>query len=174
MTQADVRVEVLDPESADAHADRIAAIYVASMGFSDDAGRRLVERIEKSPALVIGAFEDAELVGFLFGFQLRESNWWVQQIAPHLPDGHDYYRNSFELNELMVDPSKQGRGIGRQLLEKLNETTNYDHFLLGARKDNVNARKLYERLGYRVIVDDFQYAAANEIHVIMAKSRVQG
>lgn len=74
----------------------------------------------------------------------------------------------------MVDPSKQGRGIGRQLLEKLHETTNYDHFPLGARKDNVNARKLYERLGYRVIVDDFQYAAANEIHVIMAKSRVQG
>jgi ribosomal protein S18 acetylase RimI-like enzyme len=61
--------------------------------------------------------------------------------------------DSWMIRELHVDPSWRNRGIGEQLLRHGETRANDHHFATAALTTRTNkpARRLYERLGYRVI-----------------------
>ncbi len=60
----------------------------------------------------------------------------------------------FHLHNIAVHPDHQGKGVGRQLLEKIDE---YCHqhklykILLEVRRDNEQARRLYLGMGYESV-----------------------
>ncbi len=56
--------------------------------------------------------------------------------------------------ELHIDPEFQGRGVGRRLLETAEQhfrSTGSDWVSLGVFPTNGEARRFYERLGYRPV-----------------------
>lgn len=166
---SEVEIRILDREEIDKYASDIAQVYMEAMGYSESARASLKSRIDKSASLVIAAFRSDKLLGFLFGFKFEKNNWWGKQIDSRLPNNHDFYKNTFELNELMVSPSEQGKGIGKSLMNKLHAETNYDIYLFGTQSDNLKARKLYESLGYEIIIDKFYYDGNKRENLILAK-----
>lgn len=104
---------------------------------------------KESQALILGAYEASQLLGVGVMSQ-QEDNW--QAV--------DY---------LCVDPEIQSRGVGRQLLQKLEEIAQE----VGARgvwlEARVSAQAFYEKLGYRAFGNIYQMAHAPVPHIKMDK-----
>jgi [ribosomal protein S18]-alanine N-acetyltransferase len=86
--------------------------------------------IAKPSSICLGALEADALLGYLIISRYVDA-WHVMNIA--------------------VDPDHRGRGIARALFERLFELTATDEargFTLEVRVSNVEAIRLYERLGF--------------------------
>src|SRR5690554_6748686 len=71
-------------------------------------------------------------------------HWFGKPTNPEIPD----------IQSVRVMPAFQGQGIGSKLLEKCESTVRaqgYPQVGLGVGLENKGARRLYERLNYRVI-----------------------
>ena len=76
---------------------------------------------------------------------------------------------------LAVQPKAQGRGIGRALVEWLEEscrTAGIQRIRLEVRASNTSARHFYERLGYRFISQVAGYYEGREAAAVLVKSLV--
>jgi ribosomal-protein-alanine N-acetyltransferase len=81
--------------------------------------------------------------------------------------------NKAHLYLLAVEPKMQRRGIGRSMLEWLEQscvTAGISHVRLELRKSNRAARAFYASLGYRYIGEVGGYYDKREAAVIMARS----
>ena len=121
----------------------LVAVYAAAMNPPDRtlSGREaIMERHAASPGFRgLTAHDDGQLVGFCYGFHGENGQWWHDMVAAALAmrsrgalsdsaisggaisGGADsaqraWLDDSFEIAELHVLPSWQGRGIGRSLL----------------------------------------------------------
>ena len=86
--------------------------------------------LRKPSALALGAWEDDELVAYAFASRYVDA-WHVMNIA--------------------VAPAARRRGIATLLLERLFEVTAADQrrgYTLEVRVSNLDAIRLYERLGF--------------------------
>jgi [ribosomal protein S18]-alanine N-acetyltransferase len=84
----------------------------------------------KPTSICLGAFEGGQLVGYVVNSRYVDA-WHVMNVA--------------------VDPDHQGRGIARQLLERLFELTAEDQrrgYTLEVRVSNATAIHLYEQVGF--------------------------
>ncbi|MBS6396415.1 MAG: GNAT family N-acetyltransferase [Clostridiales bacterium] len=103
----------------------------------------------------------------------RTENEWIMaaldeqgQVVGHLyMRNADYERNSLHLGMIVVDDTRRGQGIGRQMVEK---AVQYAFEILGARRVtigvfdcNPRAHTCYERVGFR---DEFVEADAMEFY----------
>jgi ribosomal-protein-alanine N-acetyltransferase len=88
--------------------------------------------LAKPTSITLGAFEGDLLVGYAVNSRYVDA-WHVMNVA--------------------VDPDHQGRGIARQLLERLFEVTADDQrrgYTLEVRVSNATATHLYEQVGFEV------------------------
>ena len=86
--------------------------------------------LAKPTSISLGAFEGEHLVGYAVNSRYVDA-WHVMNVA--------------------VDPDHQGRGIARQLLERLFEVTADDQrrgYTLEVRVSNATAIHLYEQVGF--------------------------
>ena len=86
--------------------------------------------LAKPTSICLGAFEGERLVGYIVNSRYVDA-WHVMNVA--------------------VDPDYQGRGIATRLLERLFELTADDDrrgYTLEVRVSNVDAIRLYEKLGF--------------------------
>jgi ribosomal-protein-alanine N-acetyltransferase len=86
--------------------------------------------LAKPTSITLGAFEGDLLVGYAVNSRYVDA-WHVMNVA--------------------VDPDHQGRGIARQLLERLFEVTADDQrrgYTLEVRVSNTTAIHLYEQVGF--------------------------
>jgi [ribosomal protein S18]-alanine N-acetyltransferase len=86
--------------------------------------------LANSTSICLGAFEGEQLLGYVINSRYVDA-WHVMNVA--------------------VDPDFQRRGIATQLLERLFELTTDDErrgYTLEVRVSNVDAIRLYERLGF--------------------------
>ena len=86
--------------------------------------------LAKSTSICLGALEGDRLVGYIVNSRYVDA-WHVMNVA--------------------VDPDYQGRGIATRLLERLFELTADDDrrgYTLEVRISNVDAIRLYEKLGF--------------------------
>lgn len=105
-----------------------------------------------------------KIIGFIYGFDFKERNWFAQQIhgllparIPHEPETFTWYDACFELNELCVLPTWQGYGIGKKLLATLEAMPQYRTIVLATAASN-NARVLnfYAGLKYKIVPYEWQ------------------
>jgi GNAT superfamily N-acetyltransferase len=160
-------------------ADQIAGIFQRAFGYSDERRDHFRDtRLAYLPlydgALTLGAFENGDLVGFVYGFDYQPEHWWPQQVGPALERaGHaGWTEDAFELNELEILPEHQGRGLGTALLRELFDRTTHRHTLLSTTADPADrAKVLYRRLGFVDLVPGFRYAGLTEPANIMGRRR---
>lgn len=116
----------------------------------------------------IARAENEVLVGIAYGYSGGPNQWWNQQLrfglrqvgeAPAQIDA--IATNYFELTELHVHPSAQGRGIGQWLLTRLLLDRPESAVLLSTPEipaENNRAWSLYRRMGFVDVLRDFTFA----------------
>jgi len=95
-----------------------------------DTRENIESELEEQPEYWIGAYENEELVGIIFGTDDGRKGW---------------------INRLAVSESHQGRGIGRTLVEELESVFEEKGFKIWAaliEPDNPEAMDFFEHLGF--------------------------
>lgn len=151
-------------------------IYVAAMGYSPHIRDQRVavwRRDTTSPGFtaVIAVDESGggeRVVGVAYGFLGVRGRWWDQQLIRGLKEGgaltperSAMLESYFEVAEVHVDGTHQGRGTGRRLLTELLDGAPAEWALLSTPevKDEDNAAfGLYRKLGFGDVLRHFTYA----------------
>lgn len=120
--------------------------------------------------ICLGAFDPGDqLVAFCYGFPGLPSNWWENQIRPHLVDAgtEEWLSDVFELTELHVHPDRQGRGIGRTLITSVCNASNLPKAILSVRSGSTVAQRLYRSLGFTDLTAPFTFGNLPPEYLVM-------
>jgi ribosomal protein S18 acetylase RimI-like enzyme len=174
-TVHDVTLVPLDPESPHfAGAVRLHAALWPPLAGEPSAGETQMRRHARYPgyAGMAALAPDGAVVGFSYGMTDEPGQWWHEHIAPVLgvEDTQRHLTGSFALTALGVDVAWQGLGVGTWLHNALLARVPHDRATLSTECDNTTARRLYKRLGWRVIVERMRFASPGPEWVIMARS----
>lgn len=101
--------------------------------------------------------DDDLLLGFGYGYQSEPGQWWHDQVSSALNDGdrRRWLSDCFEVVELHVRPSVQGRGLGERQLRALLAMSLARTALLStpeADEQTSRAWRLYRRNGFVDVV----------------------
>lgn len=167
-----VRVDVVGPAAAVALLPTLTEVYRAAFGahpanegeaevtaFRDQSFPRHTGREEFALAVARedprGTGGPARLVGFAYSYTGRRGQYWSDLVAAALPAevAASWVGGHTEVVEVAVHPDGQRRGTGRRLLETLLRASPHDRALLGTRRVDSPARRLYLRTGWSVLGD---------------------
>lgn len=122
----------------------------------------------------------APLLGIAYGYCGAPDQWWQQQVVSGLRrSGADRARISelmtsyFELTELHIHPSAQGRGLGEALIRRLLDDRTEQQVLLSTPEINGEANRawrLYRRLGFTDIIRGYHFAGDPRAFAILGRS----
>ncbi|SFQ47624.1 Acetyltransferase (GNAT) domain-containing protein [Actinomadura madurae] len=151
-----------DPASAEGILQSvIVPVYVASHREVIDrpfySAERFADRFSgyaKAPGFeIVIARLGEEPVGQAFGYALPPSARWWNGLTTPVPDGFTEETGSrtFALNELMVVPEWQGKGVAHALHDALLGGRAEERATLLVREDNGSAQRAYGRWGWRKI-----------------------
>ena len=126
-----------------AELDDVARLFQGYLRFYEktveaDVARGFIEdRLRKQDSVIFLAWLDAQACGFVQLYPCFAS----LSLAP-----------SWVLNDLYVDPSARGRGVGDALMaaaRQLGVDTGAAEIFLQTARSNATAQRLYQRLGYQ-------------------------
>ncbi|TDC43372.1 GNAT family N-acetyltransferase, partial [Actinomadura sp. KC345] len=139
----------------------IVPVYVASHQDVIErpfySAERFAERFQgyaKAPGFeIVIAYLGGEPVGQAFGYALPPAARWWNGLTTPVPDGFTEETGSrtFALNELMVVPEWQGKGVAHSLHDALLGGRAEERATLLVREDNTSAKRAYTRWGWRKI-----------------------
>jgi GNAT superfamily N-acetyltransferase len=116
----------------------------------------------------------AKVAGFAYGFRGVPGQWWHDVVHEALadaggkPHADNWLADVFEVAELHVHPSCQGRGLGRRLLEALCEgRTERTVVLSTLDRPDSPARHLYSSVGMTDLLRYFQFPGGGQAYAIM-------
>lgn len=122
----------------------------------------------------------APMLGIAYGYCGAPDQWWQQQVVAGLRrSGANTERiatlmNSyFELTELHIVPSAQGRGIGEALIRRLLGDRGEAHVLLSTPEitgEGNRAWRLYRRLGFTDVIRGYHFAGDPRAFAILGRS----
>jgi ribosomal protein S18 acetylase RimI-like enzyme len=149
------RIEAWSPEQFAARVDEAMQIYVQAMGYAPYAGaqRAVTARrhtVNDAFACRAAVLPDGTLVGFGYGYTTLPGQWWHDLVRKALtPDlAHAWLRDAFELSELHVLPTFQGRRLGRSLITELSGAIPHAAMLLSTPDADTRAFRMYRSLGF--------------------------
>ncbi|CNE14374.1 acetyltransferase%2C gnat family protein [Mycobacterium tuberculosis] len=159
---ADVRFTRHDPADAEQHLESvIVPVYVASHADVTDrpfySAERFAERFAsyaRAPGFeIVIAYVEGRPVGQAFGYALPVGARWWDGLTTPVPEGFTTETGSrtFALNELMVVPAWQGRGVAHALHDALLGGRGEERATLLVREDNESAQRAYARWGWRKV-----------------------
>lgn len=97
-----------------------------------------------------------ELLGFAYGYTGERGQWWSDWVAAtaprHVVDA--WVGGHFEVVEIAVRGSAQGRGLGGRLHDALLAGLPHERALLTTYRVDRPAPRLYRRKGWQVLVPD--------------------
>ena len=140
---------VIGPVYAASHADVITDPF-----YSTD---RFVDRVRgyiKAPGFaLVAAYSEDTAIGLAFGYALPTNARWWQGLTTPVPEGFtdETGDRTFALNELMVTPEWQGRGVAHALHDELLGSRNEERATLLARENNAAAQTAYARWGWQKV-----------------------
>jgi GNAT superfamily N-acetyltransferase len=116
-----------------------------------------------------GAYDGDRLVGYCYGTDCVEGQWWFDQIRVGLcAAGHAQWTvDAHAVTELHVLPTHQGRGYGYALLRRLLTGTDRPIALLSTYDMPSAARTLYRRCGFHDLVTDFRFGMTAQPFALM-------
>ncbi len=113
----------------------------------------------------VGALDaDGALVGISYGYRGAAGQWWHEQVRRGLlmsagaPSVDMWMTDYFELTELHVRPTAQGRGLGEGLLRHLLHGVDAGTTLLSTPEGRSRAWRLYRRVGFQDVLRDYLFA----------------
>lgn len=122
----------------------------------------------------------APMLGIAYGYCGAPDQWWQQQVVAGLRrSGEDTERIStlmssyFELTELHIVPSAQGRGLGEALIRRLLGGRGEAHVLLSTPEisgEGNRAWRLYRRLGFTDVIRGYHFAGDPRAFAILGRS----
>jgi ribosomal protein S18 acetylase RimI-like enzyme len=122
----------------------------------------------------------APLLGIAYGYCGAPDQWWQQQVVAGLhrigAPAEEVGRltsNYFELTELHIHPSAQGRGLGEALARRLLTGRNEAHVLLSTPEilgEANRAWRLYRRLGFTDVIRGYHFAGDPRAFAILGRS----
>ncbi len=135
-------------------------------------GWSAVAAVEAPPAPPGGqegpALAAAPMLGVAYGYCGAPDQWWQQQVIQGLERGGagksriaELMTSYFELTELHIHPSAQGRGLGEALTRRLLSGRDEPHVLLSTPEINGEANRawrLYRRLGFTDVIRGYHFA----------------
>lgn len=162
-------------------APTLVDIYLEAMDYSPHirTDRVAVWRREIShPGFAAVIAEEAgKVIGIAYGFLGNPDTWWDRQLRRGCAERGGItdeqwhmLRNYFELAEIHVRKSAQGKGIGRVLLTELMGLTSAKFVLLSTPEvdgEANNAFGLYRSLGFWDVLRDYTYPGDNRQFAIL-------
>lgn len=122
--EAVITIETLSSAEASTHRDEVLSVYSDVFGRVDNPDAWMTspwERHRSRPGYRLAlAHDDAQLVGFAWGYTGERGQYWPDFITRELGSKVDeWVGGHFEFVELAVIPEARGRGIGGQLHDSL-------------------------------------------------------
>ncbi|WP_396931134.1 GNAT family N-acetyltransferase [Mycolicibacterium sp.] len=124
--------------------------------------------------------DGAPLLGIAYGYCGAPDQWWQQQVVSGLhrigvPAAEISRLTSsyFELTELHIHPSAQGRGLGEALARRLLDGRGESHVLLSTPEiigEANRAWRLYRRLGFTDVIRGYHFAGDPRAFAILGRS----
>ncbi|MFR9753143.1 GNAT family N-acetyltransferase [Nocardia sp. 004] len=121
----------------------------------------------------------APIVAVAYGYRGATQQWWHQQVhngmrRSGLPEHttRELLSDYFELTELHVHPTAQGRGIGSTLLERLLRDRTERAVLLSTPEvdgEGNRAWRLYRRQGFTDVLRNFVFAGDTRPFAILGR-----
>ncbi len=117
------------------------------------------------------AEEDGRVLGFAYGFTDEPGQWWHGQVERAMEEaGLSFWlEDAFVLTEFAVAPDARGRGVGGSLHDALLDELPHRRALLSTHREKTVARDIYDRRGWRVLLEDFAYPAGGNPAVVMGR-----
>ena len=161
---AELRLDRVDAAGARRiSTDVIVPVYEASHadGLDDPfhSTRRFLERLDaytqRDGFELVVAYAAGEPVGLAFGYALPETTRWWHGLLTPVPDGFtdEDGRRTFAVNEIMVRPEWQRRGVARSVHAELLSRRPEQRATLLAAPDNAPAQAAYARWGWRKVAE---------------------
>jgi len=145
----DILETIVGPLYEASHDDVIANPFYSAARFIERVRGYLV-----APGfdLVVAYMDDAP-VGQAFGYTLPPNARWWQGLTTPVPEGFtdETGKRTFALNELMVVPDWQGKGVAHALHDELLGSRHEKRATLLVREDNEAAQAAYARWGWRKV-----------------------
>ncbi|MCV7347102.1 GNAT family N-acetyltransferase [Mycolicibacterium rhodesiae] len=140
-------------------------------------GWKAVAAVEADTAEQLDA---APLLGIAYGYCGAPDQWWQQQVVAGLHrigvPAEEIGRltsSYFELTELHIHPSAQGRGLGEALARRLLADRGESHVLLSTPEiigEANRAWRLYRRLGFTDVIRGYHFAGDPRAFAILGRS----
>lgn len=149
-------------------APQVAAVYRSAFSIFRDAPRddevqkfayeTLQQHTRRESFRFVTAFDDDELIGFIYGYHGRSGQWWEDWIRDRVPPAvyEEWFTNQFDVTEFCVRADRHREGIGSGLYDALfSQVTEmpYERAVLTTRRAGNPARDFYARRGWEVVWD---------------------
>jgi GNAT superfamily N-acetyltransferase len=126
------------------------------------------------PQAMGGRPPPGNVVGFAYGFRGVSGQWWHDVVHQALVDAggkehaDGWLGDAFEVAELHVHPTYQGRGLGRRLLSALCAgRAEHTVVLSTLNRPGSPARRLYCSVGMTDLLRDFEFPGGGQTYSIM-------
>jgi len=147
ISQSEPLVDALADIWAEAHPELAAGSDEERPGGVDGFRRQINGHFRHAGFTLAVAYRSGTLVGFGYGFPCTAEYWYGEELLPRIPA--EAHEGLMGLCEGAVRPGWQSQGIGTLLHQRLIHAVSPRWASLLVRPDNLRARALYDRLGYR-------------------------
>ncbi|RZS38965.1 ribosomal protein S18 acetylase RimI-like enzyme [Herbihabitans rhizosphaerae] len=162
------RFETLTQEALRARLNEALALYVSAMryprGTVEQRAPMWLAHMLRDDWRCVAAFDQQDrLAGIAYGYKGTPGQWWHDQIVRGITEqgrsdlAETWLTDYFELTELHVRPTEQGRGIGERMLRILLTDTGMSRVLLSTPEGPSRAWRLYRRLGFTDVLRDYRF-----------------
>lgn len=159
--------------------DELLDVYAEAMQVSTcsaRARRPIVSAHLDRPGLraVAAKDDDGRLVGVAYGYLGAPGQWWHDQVSAALaPDvAASWLTGAFEVCELHVRPSEQGKGLGRALLERLLAGPPSHAAVLTTPDKETRARAFYRDAGWVDLLRGLMFPGDPRAFAVLGKRLV--
>ena len=150
-------------------------VYLDVFGGDPAAAADFVRRYAQHPDFrgLLAVDAAGRAIGLAFGHRFFLENWWCARMAEELGAGHPALRDAWVLVDLGVVEPWRRRGVGTALHDAILASQPCPRAVLSTQVENIGARRLYERLGWRYLHPGFVFREGQPPYVVMGKELVR-